>query len=138
MGTVRIVAAVILAIAAAGVADRQANPQTPGLAIGPEAALPRGVHPETRNRLSPLDPARLSDRMKKLYADAVAASPGGYPQGVAAIRLYRSGVDVRWDARIGRRLSELAIITIAREYDQVVAARDGSAGWDGSRPVSNR
>jgi len=118
MGTVRIVAAVILAIAAAGVADRRANSQTPGLAIGPEAALPRGVHPETRNRLSPLDPARLSDRMKKLYADAVAASPGGYPQGVAAIRLHRSGVDVRWDARIGRRLSELAIITIAREYDQ--------------------
>ena len=118
MGTVRIVAAVILAIAAAGVTDRRANPQTPGSAIGPEAALPRGVHPETRNRLSPLDPARLSDRMKKVYADAVAASPGGYPQGVAAIRLHRSGVDVRWDARIGRRLSELAIITIAREYDQ--------------------
>jgi 4-carboxymuconolactone decarboxylase len=118
MSTVRIVAAVILAIAAAGVADRRANPQAPGSAIGPEAALPHAVHPETRNRLSPLDLARLSDRMKKVYADAVAASSGGYPQGAAAIRLHRSGVDVRWDARIGRRLSELAIITIAREYDQ--------------------
>ena len=56
MGIVRIAAAVILAIAAAGAADRRANPQTPGSAIGPEAAFPHDVHPETRNRLSPLDP----------------------------------------------------------------------------------
>ena len=99
MHAARIVAAVTLAIAAAGIADRRANPQTPASATRPEAALPRGVHPETRNRLPP-------------------AAPGSNPQGVAAIRLHRSGVDVRWDARIGRRLSELAIITMAREYDQ--------------------
>jgi len=37
---------------------------------------------------------------------------------VAAIRLHRSGVDVRWDAGIGRRLSELSILAVAREYDQ--------------------
>jgi len=43
LSTVRIVAAVILAIVAAGVADRRANAQTPGSAIGPEAAacIPR-------------------------------------------------------------------------------------------------
>ena len=118
MGAVRIVAAVMLAIAACGVADRPAGPQTPARATGPDISLPRDVNPETRNRLPPVDPARLNDRMKKAYADAVAASPGGKPQGVAAIRLHRSGVDVRWDARIGRRLSELAILTVAREYDQ--------------------
>jgi len=118
MGAVRIFAAVILAIAASGVADRPASPQTPASAAGIEATLPRGVHPETRNRLPPVEAARLNDQMKKVYASAVAAAPGGNPQGVAAIRLHRSGVDVRWDARIGRRLSELAIITMAREYDQ--------------------
>ncbi|HEY3161510.1 MAG TPA: hypothetical protein VGJ78_21235 [Vicinamibacterales bacterium] len=118
MSAVRIFAAVMLAIAASGVADRPASPQTPASAAGSEAALPRGVHPETRNRLLPVEPARLNDQMKKAYENAAAASPGGRPQGVAAIRLHRSGVDVRWDARIGRRLSELAIITMAREYDQ--------------------
>src|SRR4029077_15773733 len=92
-----------------------ASPTGPGVA---EAPLPRDVHPQTRNRLPPVEAARLNDRMKKAYADTVAAAPGGNPQGVAAIRLHRSGVDVRWDARIGRRLSELAILTIAREDDQ--------------------
>ena len=118
MGAARIVAAVILAIAVSGIADRPAGPQTPARATGPEAALPRDVNPETRNRLPPVDPARLNDQIKRAYTAAVAASPGGTPQGAAAIRLHRSGVDVRWDARIGRRLSELAILTVAREYDQ--------------------
>ena len=118
MGAARIVAAVILAIAASGVADRPAGPQTPARTTGPEVSLPRDVNPETRNRLPPVDPARLNDQMKRAYTAAVAASPGGTPQGAAAIRLHRSGVDVRWDARIGRRLSELAILTVAREYDQ--------------------
>jgi len=120
MNAAHIVAAVILAIAASVVADRPANPQTPASPNGrsaADAALPRDVHPDTRNRLPPIEPARLSAQMNKAYAAAVAASPGG-PRGMAAIRLHRSGVDVRWDARIGRRLSELAIITMAREYDQ--------------------
>jgi hypothetical protein len=56
--------------------------------------------------------------MKKAYDAAVARRPGGVLEAVEAIRLHRSGLDVRWDARVGRRLSELAIITVAREYDQ--------------------
>jgi hypothetical protein len=40
------------------------------------------------------------------------------PQGVAAIRLHGSGVDVRWASPLGRRLTELAILTTARERDQ--------------------
>jgi 4-carboxymuconolactone decarboxylase len=83
-----------------------------------QSALPRDVHPDTRNRLPPLKPDELNAQMRKAYDAAVASSPGGKPEGVAAIRLHRSGVDVRWDAGIGRRLSELAILTIAREYDQ--------------------
>ena len=87
-------------------------------ALEAQAALPRDVHPATRSRLPPIQPAQLNDQMKKAYAAASAAASGGTPQGVAAIRLHRSGVDVRWDAAIGRRRSELAILTIAREYDQ--------------------
>ena len=121
MVAVRIVAAVIFAGAVAGAADRPARLQTPASPGGTgvaESPLPRDVHPETRNRLPPVEAARLNPAMKKAYADAMAASPGGSPQGVPAIRLHRSGVDVRWDAHVGRRLSELAIITSAREYDQ--------------------
>jgi 4-carboxymuconolactone decarboxylase len=83
-----------------------------------QSALPRDVHPDTRNRLPPLQRGALSDQMKKAYDAAVASAPGGTLEGAAAIRLHRSGLDVRWDARIGRRLSELAILTVAREYDQ--------------------
>ena len=81
-----------------------------------QSALPRDVHPESRNRLPPITRDQLSDQMKKAY-DAAAGS-AGKPEGVAAIRLHRSGVDVRWDAGIGRRLSELSILAVAREYDQ--------------------
>jgi hypothetical protein len=89
MNTVHVLAAVVLATAVAAHASQSAAP----------GALPRDVHPETRNRLPPLERQEVTE-------------------GVAAIRLHRSGVDVRWDARIGRRLSELAILAIAREYDQ--------------------
>ena len=108
MKAAHIVAAVVLAATAvSGYPTLQA-----------QSALPRDVHPDTRNRLPPLKPDELNAQMRKAYDAAVASSPGGKPEGVVAIRLHRSGVDVRWDAAIGRRLSELSILTIAREYDQ--------------------
>jgi 4-carboxymuconolactone decarboxylase len=60
-------------------------------------ALPPDVHPESRNRLAPVKPG---------------------VQGVEAIRLHASGVDVRWLSPLGRQLTELAILTAAREHDQ--------------------
>ena len=108
MKAAHIVAAVVLATTAiSGFPSLQA-----------QSALPRDVHPDTRNRLPPLKPDEVNAQMRKAYDAAVASSPGGRPEGASAIRLHRSGVDVRWDAGIGRRLSELAILTIAREYDQ--------------------
>ena len=59
--------------------------------------LPQDVHPETRNRLPPLKPG---------------------VQGIEAMRLHASGVDVRWLSPLGRQLTELAILTAAREHDQ--------------------
>jgi 4-carboxymuconolactone decarboxylase len=108
MKAAHIVAAVVLATTAV----------TGHPSLQAQSALPRDVHPDTRNRLPPLKPDEVNAQMRKAYDAAVASSPGGKPEGVAAIRLHRSGVDVRWDAGIGRRLSELAILTIAREYDQ--------------------
>lgn len=53
-----------------------------------------------------------------LSASLSAESRLGSTDGVAAIRLHRSGVDVRWENRAGRALSELAILATAREHDQ--------------------
>jgi 4-carboxymuconolactone decarboxylase len=72
--------------------------------LGAQSAgdLPRDVHPDSRSRL-PL--------VKREALD-------GRPEGAAAIRLHRSGVDVRWQSPLGRALTELAIISTAREHDQ--------------------
>src|ERR1700687_5793057 len=39
-------------------------------------------------------------------------------QATAAIRLHGSGVNVRWASPLGRQVTELAILTTAREHDQ--------------------
>ncbi len=38
--------------------------------------------------------------------------------GAAALRLHGSGTNLRWAAPMGRQLTELTILTTAREYDQ--------------------
>lgn len=53
-----------------------------------------------------------------LPASLSAQSRLGSTDGVAAIRSHRSGVDVRWENKVGRALSELAILSVAREHDQ--------------------
>jgi hypothetical protein len=60
-------------------------------------ALPPDVDPVSRNRLPAIKPD---------------------VQGVAAIRLHLSGVNVRWASPLGRASTELAILTTAREHDQ--------------------
>src|SRR5688500_940475 len=62
-----------------------------------EGPLPADVDPVSRNRLP-------------------ASKPGVH--GAAAIRLHVSGVSVRWASPLGRALTELAILTTAREHDQ--------------------
>jgi 4-carboxymuconolactone decarboxylase len=79
--------------------------------------LPADVLPDTRNRLPAIRRDDLDERGKKTY-DAGVASGAGVPRGVAAIRLHGSGADIRWESPVGRRLSELAILTSAREHDQ--------------------
>ena len=62
-----------------------------------DGPLPSDVDPESRNRLPPVKPD---------------------VRGAAAIRLHLSGVNVRWASPLGRQLTELAILTTAREHDQ--------------------
>jgi 4-carboxymuconolactone decarboxylase len=122
MKAAHIVAGLVLATAAAYAAyepaDLQTRPAAAAAGRAADGALAPDVNPDTRNRLPPIRREELNDQMQKAYDAAVAAAPGGKPEGAAAIRLHRSGVDVRWDARIGRRLSELSIIVMAREFDQ--------------------
>lgn len=70
----------------------------PSLAGLAQAPLPADVDPESRSRLP----------------SPGAAAPGG----VDAIVAHGSGVIVRWEFALGRPLSELAILTVARELDQ--------------------
>src|SRR6202790_23958 len=83
------------------------------------AALPKDVLLDSRSRLPLIKRENLDDRGKKAYDDAAVSNPGpGVPQGVTAIKLHSSGVDVRWASPLGRRLTELAIVAAARECDQ--------------------
>ncbi len=110
----------LLLVTGAGVAGaglrgvpEQAASSTEGRAARDEV-LPKDVNPDTGSRLPAIKRDALDERGKRVYD---AAGPGG-PQGAAALRLHKSGVDVRWDSPLGRQLTELAIITTAREHDQ--------------------
>ncbi|MSO81975.1 MAG: carboxymuconolactone decarboxylase family protein [Acidobacteria bacterium] len=89
-----------------------------GARLESDGTLPRDVYQDSLSRLPLIKREDMNEQGKKAYDAAAANSPTGRPEGVAAIRLHRSGVDVRWDSSVGRRLTELAIITAAREHDQ--------------------
>ena len=86
-------------------------------AVAHAGQLPDDVHPESRNRLPPIDRTELDAERRAAY-DAAVASPDGAPTGAAALRLHGSGTLLRWEAPLGRRLIELTILTAARELDQ--------------------
>ena len=81
--------------------------------------LPKDVYPDSRNRLPLVKREDLDERGKKSYdaAFATTKSIAGL-QGEAGIRLQGGSEDIRFESPIGRRLTELAIITGAREAEQ--------------------
>lgn len=84
-----------------------------------EEALPKDVSPDSRNRLPLIRREELDDRGKRAYDTAAGDSNSrSGPQGAAEIRLHGTGTDVRWAAPVGRQITELAILTTARERDQ--------------------
>ncbi|OFZ98917.1 MAG: hypothetical protein A3H35_06460 [Betaproteobacteria bacterium RIFCSPLOWO2_02_FULL_62_17] len=109
---------ILLLPVTSAVSEQGASGQGSGSRREAGGGLPQDVHQDSRSRLPPITLEELNEQGRNDYAAAGASSPTGRPEGAAAIRLHRSGVDVRWDSAIGRRLTELAIITTARELDQ--------------------
>src|SRR5262245_40618635 len=104
--TFGVVTASLVALVSA-VAPLVLSAQRPGR-DNTEAALPNAVDPESRNRLPARKRDGRDDRGKRAYDTG----------GAAAIRLHGSGANVRWSSAVGRQLTELAILTTAREHDQ--------------------
>ena len=70
------------------------------------------IDPDSGNRLPLVRREELDEQGQQAYDAAVSAA--GELRGAAAIRLHGSGVNVRWESPLGRRLTELAILTQAR------------------------
>ncbi len=83
--------------------------------VSQSGQLPANVHPVSRSRLPPLEREEVDPTRRDAY-DAVMRASG--PAGAAALRLHGSGTDLRFSGPLGRRLTELAILTTAREHDQ--------------------
>jgi 4-carboxymuconolactone decarboxylase len=81
-------------------------------------ALPADVHPVSRSRLPPIQREELDPARRAAYDDAKRDGSAGVLMGAAALRLHGSGTDLRFSGPLGRRLTELAILTTAREHDQ--------------------
>ena len=124
MRLAQVFAGLFLVAANGGLFEPNLLAQVPSSANGSavvesQATLPKDVFPDSRSRLPLIKREALDERGKKSYDDAAASNPAsGVPQGVAAIKLHASGVDVRWASPLGRRLTELAIVAAARECDQ--------------------
>ena len=74
------------------------------------------IYPDSGNRLPLVNREDLNEQGQRAYDAAVSAA--GELRGAAAIRLHGSRLNVRWESPLGRRLTELAILTQAREYHQ--------------------
>jgi 4-carboxymuconolactone decarboxylase len=81
--------------------------------------LPEDVYPDSRNRLPLVKREDLNEERKKIY-DAAFAKTNSIAglQGDVGIRLHSVTDDVRYESPLGRALTELAIITAAREAEQ--------------------
>ena len=88
-----------------------------GLPVAHAGQLPDDVNPESRSRLPAIEREELDPARRGAY-DAAVASPAGAPTGAAALRLHGSGASLRFAAPMGRQLTELTVLTTAREYDQ--------------------
>jgi len=90
-----------------------------GLRVAHAGQLPEDVHPDSRSRLPPINREELDVERREIY-DAVIQIDGSADarMGAAALRLHGSGTNLRFLGPLGRRLTELAILTTARELDQ--------------------
>ena len=83
-----------------------------GVRVAHAGQLPDDVHPFSRSRLAPIEREELDADRRAAYDATVQVG------GAAALRLHGSGTDLRFSGPLGRPLTELAILTTAREHDQ--------------------
>src|SRR4029077_15225003 len=100
------------------------------------SSFPKDVHPETGNRLPPINRDNLDDAAKKIY-DAGGNAPG-VNYGPQRLRLYSGGAEVfssglndflRHKAGLEPRLVELSILAAVREMD-------GGYEWTAHEPAA--
>ena len=81
--------------------------------------LPDDVNSVSRSRLPSVDREELDPTRRETYdAARRTADVGRDAMGAVALRLHGSGTDLRFSGPLGRRLTEIAILTTARELDQ--------------------
>lgn len=100
------------------------------------SSFPKDVHPETGNRLPPINRDNLDDAAKKMY-DAGGNAPG-VNYGPQRLRLYTAGAEVfssglndflRRKAGLDPALVELSILAAVREMD-------GEYEWTAHEPAA--
>jgi 4-carboxymuconolactone decarboxylase len=100
------------------------------------SSFPKDIHPETGNRLPPLNRDKLDDAAKKIY-DAGGNAPGAN-YGPQRLRLYSGGAEVfssglndflRRRAGLDPALVELSILAAVREMD-------GEYEWTAHEPAA--
>ena len=106
------------ALALAAVIPISASPEQGAAGGSVDGTRPGDVYPDSRNRLPLIKRDALDERGRRAYDEAVRGGSARGVEGAAAIRLHASGVNVRWASPVGRQLTELAILTTAREHDQ--------------------
>ena len=81
--------------------------------------FPDDVNSASRSRLPSVDREEL-DLVRREAYDAArrTADVESNAMGAVALRLHGSGTDLRFSGPLGRRLTEIAILTTARELDQ--------------------
>ncbi len=121
MKSLHILAGLFLLATASGAMfepDVNAQAATGAALVESKEKLPKDIFPDSRSRLPLVKREDLDERARRPMTTPLPPPASGVPQGVAAIRLHGSGVDVRWESPLGRRLTELAIMATARERDQ--------------------
>lgn len=98
---------------------RDSGERTASTTMAGADGLPEDVYPDSRNRLPLVKREDLTEERQKIYDEAAAATdPLHGLQGEVGIRLHSVTDDVRFESPLGRALTELAIITAAREAEQ--------------------
>ena len=128
---------VIGASVALGYGLNNMPPQGSGSGSSPAASsLPKDIHPQTGNRLPPVNRDNLDEAAKKIY-DA-GGSAAGVDYGPQRLRLYSGGAEVfssglndflRHKAGLEPALVELSILAAVREMD-------GEYEWTAHEPAA--